>query len=65
MELCDDLVARDGQGERLRREGGGFYVYLGLIDVVVQQKPVQHYKAIILQLKRKNKNKTHENYSIC
>ena len=27
------------------------YVYLGLTHVIVWQKPTQHYKAIILQLK--------------
>ena len=34
-------------GGRLKREG--MYVYLELIHVVVQQKPTQHYKAIIIQ----------------
>ena len=29
------------------------YLYLWLIHVVVQQKPTQRYKAIILQLKNK------------
>ena len=36
-------------GGRLRREGT--YVYLWLIHVDVWQKPSQHCKAIILQLK--------------
>ena len=36
-------------GERLKREGT--YVYLWLIYLVVQKKPTQHCKAIILQLK--------------
>ena len=30
---------------------GGMYVYLWLIHIVVWQKPTQHCKAIILQLK--------------
>ena len=29
----------------------GLYVYLWPIHTAVQQKPTQHYKAIILQLK--------------
>ena len=37
-----------GGGGRLRMER--IYVYLGLIHVVVWQKPTQHCKAIILQL---------------
>ena len=31
-------------------EGGDIYVFM--TDYVVQQKPVQHYKAIILQFKK-------------
>ena len=38
-------------GERFKREGT--CVYLWLIHVAVWQKPTQHCKAIILQLKRK------------
>ena len=38
-------------GGRLKREE--MYLYLWLIHVVVQQKPTQRYKAIILQLKNK------------
>jgi len=34
-----------------RFKGEEIYVYLWLIHVVVQQKPIQHCKAIILQLK--------------
>jgi len=37
------------EGERLKREGT--YVYLELIHAVLQKKPTQHCKAIILQLK--------------
>ena len=38
------------QGREAKREG--IYVYLRLIHIVVLQKPMQHCKAIILQLKR-------------
>ena len=38
-----------GVGERLKKQGT--YVYLELIQVVVQQKLTQHGKAVILQLK--------------
>ena len=38
-------------GGRLRR--GVIYVYLRLIHIVGQQKPTQHYKAIILQFFKK------------
>ena len=44
----------------------GTYVYLWLIYLVVQKKPTQHFKAIILQLKinlkRKKKDEPYENY---
>ena len=33
-------------------DGGGSYVYLWLIDIVLQQKPTQHCKAIILLFKK-------------
>ena len=36
---------------------GAIYVYLQLIHTVVQLKPTQHCKVIILQLKNKFKNK--------
>ena len=35
----------------------GTYVYLGLIRAVVQQKPIQHCKAIFLQLKNKKRKR--------
>jgi len=47
--LCDNLEGWDGVGSG-RQET---YVYLWLIHVVVWQKPTQHCKAIILQLKKK------------
>ena len=50
--LCDDLEEEGGEGAvggRVKREE--IYVYLWLIYVVVWQKPIQHCKAIILQLK--------------
>ena len=42
-------------GARFKREG--IYAYLWLIYVAVWQKPTQHCKAIILQLKIKNSNR--------
>ena len=49
--LCDNVERWDGGevGGRLKREG--ISVYSWLIHIVVQQKPIQHCKAIILQLK--------------
>ena len=49
--LCDDLEGGMGVGWRLKREG--ICVCLWLIRVVVQQKPTQHCKAIILQFQKK------------
>ena len=55
--LCDnpevwDVVRGWGEGSRGRR-----HEYLRLLHVTVWQKPTQHCKAIILQLKVKNKKK--------
>ena len=50
--LCVDLEEEHGGGVvggRVKREE--IYVYLWLIYVVVWQKPIQHCKAIIIQLK--------------
>ena len=47
--LFDNLVRWDGVGGRLKKERT--YVYLWLIHLDVWQKPTQHCKAIILQLK--------------
>ena len=44
-----------GVGGRFQREGT--YVYLWLIHVVVWQKPTQHYKPTIFQLKKKKHKK--------
>ena len=57
MVLCDDLDGWDGgeAGGRLKPEG--IYVYLQLIHIVVWQRPIQHYKAIVLQLKINLKRK--------
>ena len=38
-------------GGRETQDGGVIYVYLWLNHIVVWQKPTQHYKVIILQLK--------------
>ena len=43
----------EGDGGRLKKEGT--YIYLRLIQVIVWQKPTQHCKAIILQLKIKKR----------
>ena len=42
-------TSRGGVARRFKREG--IHVYLCLIHVAVRQKPTQHCKAIILQLK--------------
>ena len=40
------------RGWRQAQEGGDICIYvLQMIHIVVQQKPTQYYKAIILQLK--------------
>ena len=49
LVLCDNLAEWNGVGGRFRREGT--YVYLWLIHVDVWQKPTQHCKIIVLQLK--------------
>ena len=50
--LCDDLEGQVGERVGGRLKGEGEYVYLWLILNVLQQKPTQHCKAIILQLKQ-------------
>ena len=50
--LCDDLEGWGGGGMGGRVEREGIYVYILLIHVIVQQKLIQHCKAIILQLKK-------------
>ena len=48
--FCDDLEEWDGVGGgRLTRKG--IYVYIRPIHGVTQQKPAQHCKASILQIK--------------
>ena len=42
-------------GGRLKREG--MYVYIWLINFVVQQKLAQHCEAIILQFKKRDREK--------
>ena len=50
--LCDNLEGYNGiRGGTEVQEGGDIYIYLGLVHVVMWQKPTQHCKAIILQLK--------------
>ena len=49
--LCDHLMGWDGVGGGREVQEGGTHVYLWLIHVDGWQKPTQHGKAIILQLK--------------
>ena len=56
--LCDDLEGWDGSGGRGRLKREGICIHTEPIHVVVQQKLMQHCKAIILQLKNKLKNTT-------
>ena len=49
----DNLTGWGGVGDGREVPEGGTYVYLGLIHIDVWQKPTQHCKAIILQLKNK------------
>ena len=57
--LCDALKWWNGRKEgRLTREE--ICVYLRLIRFVVQQKPIQNCKAIILQFKIENQKNTKE-----
>ena len=55
LVLCDKLEGWAGVGGEREVQKRGAYVYLGLIHVVVWQKPTQHWKAIIFQLKKKLK----------
>ena len=55
--LCGDLGGRDGGGAAERLKRGGTHVYVGLIQFALQQKRAQHYKAIILQFKKKKQHK--------
>ena len=50
--FCDDLGGWDG-GSGKDTQGEGIYVYIELIDFVVQQKLTQHSKTIILHFKKK------------
>ena len=55
--LCDGLVVWDRVGWEVGSKAGGWgaHVYLQLTHPVVWQKPIQHCKAIILQLEIKKK----------
>ena len=55
---CEPTTALKSRGERKAQEGGATYIYIErereramMIHNVVQQKPTQHCKAIIFQLK--------------
>ena len=49
--LCDPLEGWDREGGRETQDEGdmGIYVYVQLIQFVIQEKLTQHCKAIILQ----------------
>ena len=51
--LCDDREGWDRLGVRGRFKRKGTYVYLQTTHVLVWQKPTQHYKAIVSNLKKK------------
>ena len=51
LGLCDNLEGWDGEEGGKEVQGGGSYVFLWLIHVDVWQKPTQHCKAVIFQLK--------------
>ena len=53
--LCDDLEEWDVGRVGGRSKGEEINVYIELIHFIAQQKLIQHYKAIIFQLKNKNK----------
>ena len=56
--LCENPEGWDGVvGGIFKREGTYIYIYLWLIYIVIWQKPTQHYKVIILQLKIKFKKR--------
>ena len=51
LSLCESLEGWDGVGGGRELQEGGDLCILWLIHVDVRQKPTQHCKAIILQLK--------------
>ena len=53
--LHDNLEWWDGVGSGREIQEEGAYVHLSLIHVDVWQRLTQHYKAIILQLKEKER----------
>ena len=53
--LCDSLEVWGWGAVGREPQEGGDVLYLWLIHTVVQQKPTQHHKATVLQLKSKNK----------
>ena len=46
--LCEDLEGWDGEKGGPRERG---YIHLWLIHITVKQKPIQHFKEVILQFK--------------
>ena len=47
----------EGDGKEVQKRGEGTYVYLWVIYVNGWQRPTQFCKAIVFQLKNKQKNK--------
>ena len=65
LVLCDDLDDRVEGAEEALSGGRGIYVFLWLIRTV-HQKPTQHCKVIILQLKiNLKKSKTQKKIILC
>ena len=47
LVLCDDLEEWDGGGGKREVQVGGRHVYIWLIHFIMQQRLIQHYKAMI------------------
>ena len=56
---ADSLLSEPPGNPWWDSEVQGMYVYLWLIHIVVWQKPIQHYKAVTLQLKIKKEVMCH------
>ena len=65
LRIPGALEGWDGYGVRGRFKKKGTYVYLWLIHVALWQKPTQHCKAIIFQLKKKKRSAQLDNIVSC
>ena len=64
--LCSVMTQRGGMGEiGGKLMGEGTDVYLQLINAIVQQKPAQHCKTIVLQLKNNKMQKKKKSTAQC